>query len=191
MGKLNKDESGFSPVELVIIVLIVALLGGAGWYMWQKNQTKKDSTKTTTTSKNSTTTPATATKQTPEGTLGLLSSAMKAKDKAKFDALTSDEMKANASTEGNGSPYDNFAATVFFAAVFTDIDFSKHKPVVSDYTSPKGVKGGKQLTYTIVSESDGAKSTNVYKFNFVPNGDKWLFDDMSIDSLGEADISTE
>lgn len=39
MGKLQKDESGFSVVEIILILVIVALIGTVGWLIY-KNQHK-------------------------------------------------------------------------------------------------------------------------------------------------------
>lgn len=38
MGKLNKNERGFSAVEGFIILVMLALIGLAGWYVWHRNK---------------------------------------------------------------------------------------------------------------------------------------------------------
>jgi hypothetical protein len=40
MFKLKKNESGFSPVEIVAVILVVALVGAAGYVVY-KHQYKK------------------------------------------------------------------------------------------------------------------------------------------------------
>jgi len=59
MNKLKQNESGFSAVEVVLVLIIVVLLGVVGWFVY-KNQKKTSPSTTTTTS---TTTP-TSTKTT-------------------------------------------------------------------------------------------------------------------------------
>jgi len=38
MGKIRRDEAGFSPVELVLVLVIVALIGFVGWYVQHSKQ---------------------------------------------------------------------------------------------------------------------------------------------------------
>ena len=61
MQRINKDESGFSAVEVILVVVIVALIGVVGWFVY------KDHHKTTTASTANNTSsnqPATTTKTT-------------------------------------------------------------------------------------------------------------------------------
>lgn len=46
---MNKNQKGFSAVEILIVVVVVGLIGGASWYVWQsKNKdTKATNTQTT------------------------------------------------------------------------------------------------------------------------------------------------
>jgi hypothetical protein len=43
---LFKNQNGFSPLIVILVVLLLAGLGGAGYYVWDKNKTdnKKDNT---------------------------------------------------------------------------------------------------------------------------------------------------
>lgn len=47
-----KNQSGFSPVEVVVVLVIIGVVSGAGWFVWSKN--KPVETKTTTQSSQST-----------------------------------------------------------------------------------------------------------------------------------------
>ena len=38
MGKLSKNESGFSALEVILIIVIVALVGFTGWYVYSSQQ---------------------------------------------------------------------------------------------------------------------------------------------------------
>jgi Tfp pilus assembly major pilin PilA len=58
MGKLQKNETGFSVVEVVLVILIVALIGAVGWLVYKNHH--KTTVATTTTA--STSKPATSTK---------------------------------------------------------------------------------------------------------------------------------
>jgi hypothetical protein len=60
VGKLQKNESGFSVVEVVLVVVILALIGTVGWLVY-KNHHKTTTAAITTTS---TTKPVTSTKTT-------------------------------------------------------------------------------------------------------------------------------
>ncbi|HUD05345.1 MAG TPA: PsbP-related protein [Candidatus Saccharimonadales bacterium] len=52
MGKLQKNEKGFSAVEVVLVIVIVALIGVVGWMVY-KNHHKTTSVTTVTTSRSS------------------------------------------------------------------------------------------------------------------------------------------
>ncbi len=187
-----KNQRGFSAVEGLLILVIVGLIGFTGWYVWQaKSNTEKTLNQASSTSSSSVTKTVKVKQTTPEQTLTLLSSAMKAKDKAKFEALISDEMKADAKANGVSSVYDSLSGNIIYSATFTQIDFSKYTPTTADYASKAGVKGGKKLTYSITTTSGDAKSTNVYSFSFVPKSSGWLLDDMSVDSSSSADINSQ
>jgi len=42
VGKIHKDQKGFSAVEAVLLLVVVGLIGFVGWYVWHsKNQTDK------------------------------------------------------------------------------------------------------------------------------------------------------
>ena len=56
MNKLKQNESGFSVVEVVLVLVIVVLLGVVGWFVY-KNQ-KKTTPSTTTTVNTTASTPA-------------------------------------------------------------------------------------------------------------------------------------
>lgn len=60
MGKLKKNESGFSAVEVILVLVIVAMLGSVGWYVWS-NRSKNITTNTSTSTNASTTKPASTT----------------------------------------------------------------------------------------------------------------------------------
>ena len=80
MHKINKNESGFSAVEVILVIVIVALIGVVGWLVY-KDHLKTSSVSTTNTSSNKTTTtnlattssskPATSTKTTITQTTNL------------------------------------------------------------------------------------------------------------------------
>lgn len=53
MGKIKKDQAGFSAVEALIILVVVGLLAFAGWYVWRHNH--KQNTNKTTPASNTTT----------------------------------------------------------------------------------------------------------------------------------------
>jgi hypothetical protein len=38
MGKLQKNQSGFSAIEALLILVIVGILGFTGWFVWQAKQ---------------------------------------------------------------------------------------------------------------------------------------------------------
>lgn len=38
MGKIHKDQQGFSAVETVLVLIVVGLIGFVGWYVWHNNQ---------------------------------------------------------------------------------------------------------------------------------------------------------
>ncbi len=62
MGKIRKNEAGFSAVELLIILVVVALIGGAGYFVYKSHhKVTTASVATTTTSKPTTTTPPAST----------------------------------------------------------------------------------------------------------------------------------
>jgi Tfp pilus assembly protein PilV len=45
---MDKNQKGFSVVEILIIVVVLGLIGFGGWYVWNRNSTKKsEGTKTT------------------------------------------------------------------------------------------------------------------------------------------------
>ena len=187
MKSLKKNQSGFGAIEAILLVVIAAALVGVGWYVLKA---KKNTTTNYNNAAASTNTTKTATQTTPDQVLSQLAKAMKVKNKANFEALVSPEMKAAAKANGVTSTYDSLASDQFSAAIFTQVDYTKYKPVVKDYTSKAGVKGGKQLIYTIVTTVGGAKSTNVYTFDFVPKANSWLLDDMALDFNGSSNVST-
>ncbi len=66
MGKIRKNEAGFSAVELLIILVVVALIGGAGYFVYKSHhKATTASVATTTTTKPATTTPAKTTTPAP------------------------------------------------------------------------------------------------------------------------------
>ena len=66
MGKLQKNELGFSVVEIVLVVVVIALIGTVGWLIYKNHHktttaavTTTSSTKPTTSTKTTTTTATT------------------------------------------------------------------------------------------------------------------------------------
>jgi hypothetical protein len=59
MGKIRRNEAGFSPTEVILVLVIVALIGVVGWFVY-KNHNKIANNSTTTAS----TTPTTPAKST-------------------------------------------------------------------------------------------------------------------------------
>ena len=58
MGKLQKDQKGFSAVEVVLVLVIVALVGAIGFLVYKnQHKTKAAPVASTTTTKSTTTTP--------------------------------------------------------------------------------------------------------------------------------------
>lgn len=43
MKKLQKDQSGFGVIEIILSLVIVAIISGAGWYVWKSNQNATNS----------------------------------------------------------------------------------------------------------------------------------------------------
>jgi uncharacterized protein HemX len=43
MSSVKQDESGFSPVESLLVIVIVAILGFVGWYVYHAQQTANKS----------------------------------------------------------------------------------------------------------------------------------------------------
>ncbi len=53
---MNKNQKGFSVVEILIGAVVIGLIGATGWYVWQnqqKNNTKSNASETVTTNKKS------------------------------------------------------------------------------------------------------------------------------------------
>lgn len=46
---MKKNQSGFSAVELLILLVVIGLIGGAGWYVWQSKSKNSSSNNTQTT----------------------------------------------------------------------------------------------------------------------------------------------
>jgi Tfp pilus assembly protein PilE len=66
MGKLQRDENGFSAVEVVLVLVIVALIGVVGWLVYKDHRkTVATNNVATTTSTKATTTPKTTTPTNP------------------------------------------------------------------------------------------------------------------------------
>jgi Tfp pilus assembly protein PilV len=66
MKSLKKNESGFSAVEIILVLVIVALLGVVGWFVYNRNQDNKSTNNTTSTTTTSTvTSPSTSTTTKP------------------------------------------------------------------------------------------------------------------------------
>lgn len=60
MGKLQKDEKGFSAVELVLVLVIVALIGVIGWFVYKNhNKTTNNSSVSSTSNSSASTQPKT------------------------------------------------------------------------------------------------------------------------------------
>jgi Tfp pilus assembly protein PilE len=59
MNKINKNESGFSVVEVILVVVIVALIGSVGWLVYNNHHktTTADLSTTSSTTKPATSTP--------------------------------------------------------------------------------------------------------------------------------------
>ena len=166
---------------------MIGALTGIGFYVYSRSSNKPVSKTNNTTT--TTQTKPTNEVMTPDQSVVQLTRVFKSKDKAKFEGLISDEMKADAEANGVSSVYDSFAEDEFTSLIFTGLDYSKEKSTITDYTSKKDVKG-KTVTYNITTEEGAAKSVNVYKFSFVPKGSGWLLDDMSLDSDSNANIDT-
>jgi len=69
MGKIRKNEAGFSPVEVVMVLVIVALIGMVGWLVYKNhNKTTNNSATTANTSTTKSTTSTPSTSQQPAAT---------------------------------------------------------------------------------------------------------------------------
>lgn len=40
---MNRNQKGFSPVEVLLIIVVLGLVGGVGWYVWSQKDTDKKS----------------------------------------------------------------------------------------------------------------------------------------------------
>src|SRR5690349_19974476 len=63
--KTNKNESGFSVVEALLVLVIVGLIGVFGWYVWHNRATQAKSAITQTTAQTPTTKSSTKTTLVP------------------------------------------------------------------------------------------------------------------------------
>lgn len=61
MGKIRKNEAGFSAVEVILVLIVMALIGGVGWFVY-KNQHKGTMPVSDTTSTIKSTAPISSTK---------------------------------------------------------------------------------------------------------------------------------
>jgi hypothetical protein len=55
MGKIRKNEVGFSPVEVILVLIILALIGVVGWFVYEnhnKTNTPSSTTSASTTKQN-------------------------------------------------------------------------------------------------------------------------------------------
>jgi len=68
MNKLKQNESGFSAVEVILVLVIIVLLGVVGWFVYknQKKTTTPSTTNTSTTKPTSTTATPTSTSTQPK-----------------------------------------------------------------------------------------------------------------------------
>jgi uncharacterized protein YxeA len=68
MGKIRRNEAGFSPVEVVLVLVIVALIGVAGWFVYNHNKKPATNSVATTTTSKPATTETNRTTQAPDPT---------------------------------------------------------------------------------------------------------------------------
>ncbi len=48
---MKKNQTGFSPIEIILIIVVVGLLGAVGWFVYDKHKTPKTNTVNTKTPK--------------------------------------------------------------------------------------------------------------------------------------------
>ncbi len=65
MGKIRKNEEGFSVVEVVLVLVIVGLIGVVGWFVYNNHNKKTTPSVSTNTTTKSSTTPAKTTTPDP------------------------------------------------------------------------------------------------------------------------------
>ena len=69
MRKLQKNENGFSAVEIVLVLVIIVLIGAVGWLVYKDNhKNTTTSAKSTSASTKSSTSTSTKTTTTPAAT---------------------------------------------------------------------------------------------------------------------------
>ena len=47
MGKVNKNESGFSAIEILIVVVVLGLMVAVGWLVWDRQKSESNDKSTT------------------------------------------------------------------------------------------------------------------------------------------------
>ncbi|MGZ6004911.1 MAG: pilus assembly FimT family protein [Candidatus Saccharimonadales bacterium] len=164
MKKLNKNESGFGAVEIILVLVIVAILGFVGWYVLNsKNKTNNNynnasnSSTTATNVKPTYTLPADWTEMTCNGGGLKANLAYPNNDKA-----VSCDDRTNVMLIDFGA----YPAANFKCMTASEVSqYNKTKPL-SDYTCKEITIRGVKATNTIANYGGGLQAN--YDFNHTP-----------------------
>lgn len=151
MGKIRRNEAGFSPIEVILVLVVVALIGVVG-FMVYKNHNKKATTNSvaaTTTTKPSTTRQAKTTTQTPDPYAGWASCADSVEGSSfKYPSTwTLTGATAGTCTVGNGGELTILSPKTVAAPYF----FRFHYFPANGSSSDSGAYDGDTGTETILS----------------------------------------
>jgi hypothetical protein len=185
MSKLKTNQSGFTSIEIVLVIIVLLVLGGAGWYVLNHKKDKPVANSPTTTSTKAADKPkVTETTVAPQTFVDKFLKDYKANDKAAVNSVVTSVLAAKI---GGADFYTGCSSDEACNTVLKMIELGTTTPVVTDYTAKSGDKG-KQLVYTVTTTVDGAKSVNKYTFDLVSNGNSWKLDDYGVDFDASANI---
>lgn len=162
----NKNQLGFSVIELVLLSVMLAAVGSIGFIVYRDHA-----------------------KVNYQAQINNFITDVQNKNKTKADSLESPAFKAySQKIAGNTSFYDACQRIGSLCTPLFDASFiNKATKTYQDYKSSSGTKG-KQITYTLKQSLSGSaaggqgcssESTNTLVIAVVPHGNTWLIDSVT------------
>jgi len=184
MGKLKKNQTGFSAVEALLIIIVLGIIGFTGWYVLHAKQNANKnltvSSASTPISKKQTSPSSTPSSQMqPTDFVKSLLSVLANGNEASLAPDLTQSFTAFRAANLAAAPCKGKSITnpmvLFCGSLLNPSTITSLTPTVSDYTFKNGQKG-KSVTYQ-QAQTTGDKGVTYYTFKLVSVKTSWQLND--------------